>query len=92
MNVTTTSTKEVQELNFDDMLEAIKSLPPAPKKDIVKIEVSKKDKATIEKYATKVEPKNPALMQGYLGSLYGVPIIVKPGLKKAKIYFRHNNV
>lgn len=84
MNTTrAVDTTKLEDITFESMMEAIEKMPPTPKL-ARKIEVNKKDYKTLMEASKKVEVKE---NMGLVGSLYGVKIIVKPGIRKAKIYY-----
>lgn len=88
MKNTTYSNQVPKEIDLDSMLEAIKNFPPMPKFP-EKVEMCKKHWKQLEK-DLKVKDVNINEFGG-IGSLYGIRIVVKPYLKKARVYYKVNN-
>lgn len=74
-------------ITFETMREAMEKLNVADVPKLLKVEASKKDYKKIKKMTGTAIPED-LLPMNSLGSLYGIPIIVKPGLKKVRMYFK----
>ena len=78
-------------LTFKALKKAIKKIKPLPK---MKIEVCKKHYKLLNKIIKEDKPKGNMegiyAVSGNLGRLYGIPVYIRPYLKKVRIYTKHD--